>query len=225
MKKLVFWKAFLVCLAVFLSTWQSQADVARVVTPAKSVQGRQFKLMSTFLSNFTEVRLYDFDLKKSGDDNLLHLGDPSDPHLIRFGIWHNYVNNYQTRIKPCPVKGCKHGSLVIEAKYAAESVKKFFDIDLKHRSVEASDQPYFDPYYFDGKYYHFEGADGDPAYFARVEQATKEGGVVRMTGYIYNGEDENERTRTFEATARPYTWKGVKTWAILSMKTREISAQ
>lgn len=181
---------------------------------------QQLKLMSTFLSNFTEVRLFDFDVERGGNDAVLHLGgDPSQPELIRFGIWHNYVNNFQSRIKPCPVKGCKYGSAVIDARYVAESIKKYFDIDVKHSSV---DQP--DAYFrchFDGKRYHFEMADGDPAYHARVEQATQEGGVVRMIGHIYNPDDKAEATRAFVAIAKPHKWNGKNTWAILSLRTTE----
>ncbi|MBO4334403.1 MAG: hypothetical protein J5846_01020 [Desulfovibrio sp.] len=176
----------------------------------------QLKLMSTFLSNFTELGFMDFDVKKDGNDDLLHLGDdPSNPDLIRFGIWHNYINNAKSRIKPCPIKGCEHGSLVIDAKFVAESVKKYFDIDLKHRSVDQSDPPYI----FDGKLYHFEGADGEAVYYAEVKQATQENGLVRMTGDIYNAEDKTDRPSTFVATAKPYKWNGKDTWAILSMKT------
>ncbi|MBO4369347.1 MAG: hypothetical protein J5803_04535 [Desulfovibrio sp.] len=159
-----------------------------------------------------------FDVNKDGDDSVLHLGDdPSNADLIRFGIWHNYTNNYKSRIKTCPIKNCEHGSLVIEAKYVAESVKKYFDIDLKHRSVDQSDPPY----YFDGSRYHFEGADGEAVYYANVKKVSYEGKIVRMTGDIYNVEDKNDRPYTFEATAKPYKWNGKDTWAILSFKSTQ----
>ena len=167
------------------------------------------------MSNFTEVGLYDFDIKKSGDDDALHLGgDPSNPDLIRFGIWHNYINNYKSRIKKCTKKNCEYGSLTIEGKFVAESVKKYFDIDLKNASVEDSDPPY----HFDGKFYHFEGADGEAVYYAEVKEAVKEGNIIRMTGEIYNAEDKDDRPFAFEATAKPYKWNGKDTWAILSLK-------
>jgi len=173
--------------------------------------------MSTFLSNFTELRFMNFDLKKSGNDDVLHLGsDPSNPDLIRFGIWHNYINNFRTQIRQCPVKDCEHGSLVIDARSGAESIKKYFDIDLKHRSVDSSGLL---PCYFDGRLYHFEGADGEAVYHAEVKQAIQEGNVIHMTGEIYNPDDREDPPRTFEATAKPYKWNGRDTWAILSMKT------
>ncbi len=190
------------------------------VKPAKAAKGftaQQLKLMSTFLSNFTEIGLYDFDIRKDGDDDALHLGDPSNNDLIRFGIWHNYINNFKSRIKKCPEKNCEYGSLVIEGKFVAESVKKYFDINLKNHSVEDSDPPY----HFDGKLYHFEGADGEAVYYAEVKKAERKGNVVVMTGDLYNAEDKEDRPYNFKATAKPYKWKGKNTWAIISMRTSE----
>ena len=210
MKK-VFGKVLLACLMIGLL-----CVTANAAAPSKGFTAQQLKLMSTFLSNFTEQGFYDFDVKKSGDDDTLHLGDPSNADLIRFGIRHNYINNFKSRIKKCTKKNCEYGSLVIDAKFVEESVKKYFDIDLKHHSVDESDPPY----HFDGKLYHFEGADGEATYYADVKKAEKKGSVVYMTGDIYNIEDKDDRPYTFEATAKPYKWKGKDTWAILSMKTQ-----
>ncbi len=210
--KCIIRKVFVLCLALGLCFALRATDSqAADFTPA------QLKKMSTFVSNFTELGFMNFDLKKDGNDDVLHLGDPSSADLIRFGIWHNYLNNYENRIRPCPVKDCEHGSLVIDAKSVAESVKKYFDIDLTHRSVDQSDPPY----YFDGKLYHFEGADGEAVYHAEVKQAMQEDGVIRMTGDMYNADDREDRPWTFEATARPCRRDGKKTWTILSMKTMQ----
>ena len=214
------WKALLslsICLAALLCGVHGGA-VAAPAKSAKAPAAQQLKQMSTFLSNFTEQGFYNFDVKKSGDDEALHLGaDPSDPDLIRFGIRHNYINNFKSRIKKCAKKNCPSGSLVIEAKFVAESVKKYFDIDLKHRSVDQSDPPY----HYDGKLYHFDGADGEAVYYAEVQEATREGSIIRMTGELYNVEDKDDRPYTFEATAKPYKWKGKDTWAILSLRCEE----
>ncbi|MCR5815181.1 MAG: hypothetical protein K6G15_11930 [Desulfovibrio sp.] len=209
MKKALFWKTLLLCLALFIYPLPTQAETALA---------KQMKLMSTFLSNFTELGFMNFDVQQDGSDDVLHLGDgSSNPDLIRFGIWHNYVNNYKSRIKRCSIKNCEYGSLVIDAKFVAESVKKYFDIDLKHASVLQSDPPY----YYDGKCYHFEGADGEAVYYAEVKQVSQEGKIIRMTGDIYNAENKQDRPSTFEATAKPYKWNGKDTWAILSLKTTQ----
>ncbi len=117
---------------------------------------RELKRMSTFLSNFTELGFMDFDAEVLTNED-----DPAD--MIRFGIWHNYINNYKSRIARCKKKNCEWGSLVIEGKYVTESIKKYFGVDYKKlASVTESDLPF----YYDGTYYHFEGADGEAVYYA-----------------------------------------------------------
>ena len=60
------------------------------------------KKLSTFLSNFTELSYYSFDTFEAGPEDMLHLGAPQNVgELIHFGIWHNYVNNFKSRIKRC----------------------------------------------------------------------------------------------------------------------------
>lgn len=169
------------------------------------------KKMGTFLSNFTELGMYDFTTKE-----LMNSADHAD--IIRFGIWHNYVNNYQNRISNCKIKDCPHGSLTIDPKYVTESIKKYFDVDFKsHKTVD--DDRYH--YYYDGKLYHFEGADGEATYFANVKKATKGAdGQVTMTGELYYAEDNSEILGTFKAVAKPYKFGGKDTWAIISMKSK-----
>lgn len=168
------------------------------------------KKMSTFLSNFTEVGFMDFDAKDITKED-----DPAD--MIRFGIWHNYVNNFKSRVGQCKVEDCEWGSLVMDGKYVAESIKKFFDWDYtKMASVVDSDPPYF----YDGRFYHFEGADGEAVYYARVEEAFKDpDGRIVMKGEIFNADDEEDVLGTFEALAKPHKFGGKDTWAILSIAT------
>lgn len=164
------------------------------------------KRMGVFLSNFTELGFMNFKKDAVGRED-----------LIRFGIWHNYRNNYKSRIAACGVKDCPHGSLVIDGKYVGESIKKYFAIDFKeHGSVMASDPPY----YYDGKGYHFEGADGESTCFARVKEVFRtDSGRLRMIGDIYNADDETDLLGTFEALALPYQYNGKATWSILALKT------
>lgn len=173
------------------------------------------KRMSVFISNFTELGFYDLDVKNESDEALYLGGPDAAPDLIRFGIWHNYVNNFKSRIKKCAKKDCEHGSLTIEGKFVQESVKKYFDLNLKNQSVMESTPSY----YFDGKLYHFEGADGEAVYYAEVKEASLEDGVVRMSGELYNAEDKKDCLGTFQAVAKPYKWKGKDTWAILSLRS------
>ena len=161
----------------------------------------ELKKMSTFVSNFTEVGMMNFRI-----DNL------SDGDLARFGIWHNYNNNFRTRVKPCPNKHCPYGSLVIDKKYVAESVKKYFDLEMTHNSAP-------DNYgHYDGKqYYHFDGADGECTY-ARVYEAEKRGNIIIMRGETYDPEHDYVEGSKFTARAKPYKYGGKNTWAILSLE-------
>ncbi len=177
---------------------------------AKGFSGAELKKMSTFLSNFTELGFMDFDAEVLTNED-----DPAD--MIRFGIWHNYINNYKSRIARCKKKDCEWGSLVIEGKYVTESIKKYFGVDYKKlASVTESDLPF----YYDGTYYHFEGADGEAVYYARVDEAVRDSeGRIVMRGEIYNTEDKNDILGKFTALAKPHKFNGKDTWAILRMET------
>lgn len=190
--------------------------IASAAGAQKGYSSADLKKMSTFLSNFTELGFMNFNAKELTDE-----ANPAD--MIRFGIWHNYVNNFKSRISQCKTKDCKWGSLVIEGKYVTETIKKFFDVDYKKlASVTESDPPYF----FDGKLYHFEGADGEAVYFARVDEAEKnDKGQIVMRGEIYNADDEKDILGTFEAVAKPHKFGGKDTWAIINMVTEFIDVE
>ena len=195
-------------LLLVLSLLVCACGIASAAGAQKGFSSTDLKKMSTFLSNFTELGFMNFDAKELTDE-----ANPAD--MIRFGIWHNYINNFKSRISQCKTKDCKWGSLVIEGKYVTETIKKYFDVDYKKlASVTESDPPYF----FDGKLYHFEGADGEAVYFARVDEAEKNAeGQIIMRGEIYNAEDEQDILGTFEALAKPHKFGGKDTWAIISM--------
>ena len=174
------------------------------------------KKLSTFLSNFTELSYYSFDTFEAGPEDMLHLGAPQNVgELIHCGIWHNYVNNFKSRIRQ--TKNGRH-SACIDAKFVAESVDRYFGLPLKHQNVEGAD------FYYDGRNYQFEPADGEATYYAQVTQAWERMGVGdlptwRVTGYIYNVEDKKDRPATFEAFVYPSTWNGKETWIVQGMKT------
>ena len=175
----------------------------------------EMKRMSIFISNFTEQGLYDFDVERESD-GMLWLGGPdAAPDLIRFGIRHNYINNFKSRIKRCSKKNCEYGSFTLDGKFVQESVKKYCDLDLKNQSVMESDPSY----YCDGKLYHFNGEDGEAVYYAEVTSASRNGDEIDMSGEIYNVKDKKDRPATFQAVARPYKWKGKDTWSIVHLET------
>ncbi len=176
----------------------------------------QMKKMSTFLSNFTEVRMNNFTAAE--------VLDPNHPlEMIRFGIWHHYVNNFHRVIK---LVNSKYGDASIDGSYVKESLKRYFDYDLKSlpsvRNPDLSECPQCKPYryYSDGVRYYFELGDGDPTYYAKVTDAKKlPDGNIQMKGYVYNAEEPSDILGPFTALAKPHTWKGKATWAIISLKT------
>ena len=178
---------------------------------AAEFSAKDLKAMSIFVSNFTELGFYDLNAKE-----FLNPDYPND--MVRFGVWHNYVNNFKSRIKPCPTKNCTWGSVVLEGRYVQESLKRYFNYTLKRLpTVEQSDPPY----HYDGKYYHFEGADGEATYYAKVTKAvTQDNGLIKMTGIVYNTEDESDVLGSFTALAKPHVWKDKKTWALIDLKTK-----
>ena len=179
--------------------------------------GGEIKRMSIFISNFTEVGLYDFDVyDDSEDDSVLHLGAPENVgELIRFGIEHNVINNPKTRIKKCEIKNCEHGAYTIDGKFVTESVRKYFDMPLENQSLLDSSPSY----YYDGKLYHFDKqAETDTVYYAEVQSVSQKKGIITMKGEIYNVKNKSERPAMFTATAKPYKWDKKNTWSILSLK-------
>ena len=164
----------------------------------------ELKRMSTFVSNFTELWMKNF-----------HIDDLSDSELADFGIWHNYHNNYRSRIQECPKGNCPYGSLVIDKRYVAESVKKYFDREIHHqRPSNRYDGSYG---HYDSRFYHFEGADGESPFYARVYEAEKRGNVIIMRGETYEPE-HGSKGSTLTARAKPYKNGGKDTWAIISLE-------
>ena len=173
---------------------------------------------STFLSNFTEVGMRDFTAEE--------VLDPKHPvKMIHFCIWQHLLNTYHRTIKPSNDR--QHGYKMIDGVYIKESLKRYFDYDLKEPlpSFADPDDPQGNSYYSDGVRYYFYnsyGPGGDPAYYAQVTKAVRlPDGRIQMTGYIYNAEEPSDISGSFTALARPHTWKGKATWAIISMKTRD----
>ena len=75
--------------------------------------------------------------------------------------------------------------------------------------------------HFDGTRYHFPAADGEATYYARVEKVFRNsGGQLLLTGYIYNSEDEKDRTGTFTAVVRTAGTDGKGGWHLVSLESR-----
>ena len=188
--------------------WVVVEEEGAAASPApQSFTAQEMQRMGVFLSNFTEVGLYDIDAAA-----LLAGSDPRA--LLHFGVRHNYVNAFKRTVKPCPVPGCPHGSLVMDAADVGR-------VYLRYLGSKPAQPVNCEEYaHFDGRRYHFEGADGEAAYYARVRSARRlPGGEVEMRGDIYNPEEPSVVQASFVALARDHTWNNKPAWALISLKS------
>ncbi len=171
---------------------------------------RELKAMGLFLSNFTELGFTDVVTEEMvKPDNY--------PDLVRFGIMHNYVNNFKSRIEPNKENAREHGDVRIKASWVEESVLKYFGLKFTaDKSVDQSDPPYS----FDGKYFHFWAADGEAAWHAKVKKASNpQKGVWDLSGSVYNADDPTEILGDFTAVIRETVLKGKPHYVMVRLKT------
>ena len=192
--------------------------ILAVLSLGAAKQQSEKQRMGIFISNFTELGMYDFDVYEGDgeDGRLTHLGDPiNTSELIKFGIGHNVINNPKSTVKPCPDKNCEYGNSIMSAQSVSASLKRYFNMSIKHNSV-LNDLPQI---YFDGKNYHFYAEDFKPerVYYADVQNVSKRKGIITMTGELYDVKNKSDRPATFEATAKPHKYNNKDTWAILSL--------
>ncbi|WP_349943953.1 tetratricopeptide repeat protein [Lacrimispora sp. BS-2] len=119
----------------------------------------EYKKLSIFLSNFSELEFDNFDA-----------ADYADEQLIEFAIWHTYLNNYNAIIN---VTDSEHYYLKISAGTIFDVVDKYFGISVMHKSVGYIDNPdYWNygqyQYLFKDGYYYFTGADGEPLKWSEI---------------------------------------------------------
>ena len=181
---------------------------------------KELDRMGIFISNFTEVGMFEFDLEEFGDDTAIHLGDPNNfGEFLYFGIMHAYINAPKS-IKKCRDKTCEYGDLTVDGNTVINAVKKYFDVEIKPQSdLNRTPAIYYNK---SDKLYHFEKPElPEPTYYAQVKnvKTSANGKIITMTGDIYNFNKKSERPATFTATAKPHKWQGKNTWAILSLTT------
>ncbi len=178
---------------------------------AQEFSKKELERMGIFLSNFTELGMMNFTASDVLDDV---------DTLVNFGVWHNYINNYSSRIKPCADTACPHGALTLEAKYVLQTLKKYFAFDIK-QAPAIEDYASKKTYFLQDNIYHFDGADGEQVIYARVNKAEKRttDNAIIMTGELYNADDEEDIRGTFRALALPHTWGGKKTWSIVKLES------
>ena len=190
---------------------------------------QEMKKLGVFLSNFTEAGYFNFDIRaeNSNDDNdgLAHLGMPENvTELARFGIVHNLINNYKTRIKKCRDRNCESGPLTIEKKYVSESVRKYFGLDLDAMDLDYIADDVTAEFSYDGRLFHFDAESfrepgNEAVYYAEVEDVDSTGRYTAVSGYVYDTKKTTKERGTFSAMVIPSMWQGKSSWLIIRMTT------
>lgn len=160
--------------------------------------------ISLFLSNFTEVSLYNFNIKRYNTSD-----------LIRFGVWHNFINNFQSRIQQY-----KNGKLFISKSYVEESIKKYFALNFnKHRTVNY--------YTYNGKGYIFDGAVGDPVMYAKAIKVFNIcNNQLEVIGTYYNVDNPATTAEgSIQAVIKRYKYGGKNTYCLISISATSLNAK
>ncbi len=192
--------------------------LASVLSLGASKQNDELKRMGIFISNFTEQGLFEFDVYEGDgeDGRLMHLGDDVNmKELIRFGIQHNIINSPKSTVKKCPDRRCPYGDSVMSAKDVSNAVRRYFDMRVKH----LTDEDNYPTFNLEDGEYHFNKSEWTPerVIYADVQEVSRRGNVITMSGELYNYHKKSERLGTFEAKAKPHKWNNKDTWAILSL--------
>ncbi|MCL1876232.1 MAG: DUF3160 domain-containing protein [Synergistaceae bacterium] len=162
------------------------------------------KAMSIFISNFTELDMYEIS-----DAAAIPYGE-----LVHFGVGHNVINNPK-QIKKAGSKSSVTG------KQVGETVKKYFALDIKPSASAEYDGAKYD---FSKGSFEFTKPANRTTYYARVSEAYMDGGKVLMTGEVYNVKNTKEIRGQFHAYAKPWKYGGKDTWALLSLHEGSYSA-
>lgn len=130
----------------------------------------ELKKMGVFLSNFTELRIDKFNLNNINDSELIH-----------FGVWHNYINNYEKLGVTT-----KDDKYFISKKNVEQTIYKYFNIKFKnHKTV--------DRFIFNKQGYSFVGADGEAINYVRVQRVYDLGNnKLRLSGQYYDPDEDTD---------------------------------
>ena len=195
---------------------QTKIDESEMRNVTNTLSKDELKRLNTFLSNFAEAYLTNFDVNTVTPEE-----------LIGFGILHNWFNNWGrfVSVENPALFSDDYARYRIDVKYISESIKKYFDIDFKeHREVKMENE-YVD-YYYDGKFYYAGLGDGDPVSSTRIKEVYRNAdGQLKITGEIGRTHDELEDEdiyASFVAYAKPYKYNGKDTWSIISFKSKSI---
>ena len=185
-------------IAVFLSTLSFIGFSAAAEPLKMNLDATTVKAMSIFISNFTELDMYEIpDVSKMTHDELVY-----------FGVGHNFINN------PKQIRKAAGGKLSVSGKQTGESLRRYFALDITPSASAKYANAEYD--YSNGNYAFVQPADRT-IYYARVSEAYIDGDRILMIGEIYNLKNEKDIRGPFYAYAKPWKYGGRDTWALLSL--------
>ena len=170
----------------------------------ESMTDAEYKKLSIFLSNFSEVMYDNFDIDHYTDEE-----------LIEYAIWHTYRNNDNAIIN---VTDSEYYYAKISAETIFNVIDRYFGIKVTHKSVGYIDNPEHwnygqYQYLFKDGYYYFTPADGEPVRWSEVEEFYDNGdGTFNVVTREWDSHDiapQYERKKYWEQLIHPDdVWEG-----------------
>ncbi|MDR0813514.1 MAG: hypothetical protein LBO63_05895 [Oscillospiraceae bacterium] len=196
----------------------------------ETLSDADYKKLSIFFSNFSEVHFSDFETNNYTDEQ-----------LIEFAIWHIDRNNIK-EVKP--VDNSEYYSSRISAAAVENTADKYFGLSVNHKSVGYVDNPAFwnygqYTYLYQNGYYYYSGADGDPLTWSEITEfidngdgtftvATREyashsieNPYEREVLWRYDSETFWDDEKYHVALIEPYSYDGKDTYKLLRWKAAQ----
>lgn len=113
---------------------------------------------------------------------------------------------------------------MIDKKFVAESVSKYFGLELEAMNLDAIVDDVTAEFLYDGRLFHFDpesftDPDNDAVYYAEVQDVDDAGRYTAVSGYVYDSRRTTNERGTFSAMVIPSKWQGKDSWLIISMST------
>ena len=183
------------------------------------------KKMSVFVSNFTEVGLFSFDVAEAHfAHNYSEALSLKYEDYVHFGIMHTYLNNKKSVKK-------RDALMAVGKDLIDQAVFKYFGWEFtdeeeycEEHGLESIDYNRYEKsnytYNPSREEFVFSPPEEQEIYYARVTRAYNseneyDGDFVCMTGTLYNSKNTKEEKGFFVAYVTPVKRNGTDTWAMM----------
>lgn len=185
--------AFILMFILLLNTVSYSLELGNT-TEELNLSSSEMGKISLFLSNFSEIHMNYFNITTC-DKN----------ELLSFAMNHNYVNNKNSRVK----NAGKIGE-IIAIEDLEESVKKYFDINLKDYTEDSLAGMVF------------KDVPKGPIYYVKAKKVYEmSNGNIYIKGVLYDVKNKNITFGNVEAIAKKHSYKGKETYALIELEIIE----